>query len=300
MKKYAYTLWTLLFLILLGSIPVLLYNRGVDTAKIIGFVVIIAIVVALWYWRYDVRKKSPRNERIKLNTNDVFWLERHIPFFEELSKKDKKIFIDRVGIFLADVQITEVDKDVAEKDTCLYVASSAVIAYWGLPYYNYGDLQEVLVYPSNFNMDNTLNELGQVGGKVHHGGLMDKTMILSLPELIKGFQIDNDKKNVGVHEFSHLLDKSDGAIDGIPPYMGEEDRKIWLTIMDREMERIENDNSTVPDYGAINKTEFFAVTTEYYKECPKLLKIKHPELYRVLNKYYSRSEEKKGLVSKTD
>lgn len=294
MKKYAYLLWTLLFFILLGSIPIFLYNRGVDTARIVGFVTLIAIVLALWYWRFDLRKKSPRNERIKLNTNDKFWLERHIPFYEELSKNDKKIFIDRVGIFLADVQITEVDKDIAEKETCLYVAASAVIAYWGLPYYNYGELQEILVYPSNFNIDNTLNELGSVGGKVHHGGLMDRTMILSLPELIKGFQIDNDKKNVGVHEFSHLLDKSDGSIDGIPPFMGESERKIWLQIMDREMEQIKSGDSTVPDYGAINKTEFFAVVSEYYKECPNLLKIKHRELYDVLHKYYTQYEEKKG------
>lgn len=72
--------------------------------------------------------------------------------------------------------------------------------------------------------------------------------------------------------------------------MGDEDRKIWLKIMEREMERIKNDNSTVPDYGAINKTEFFAVASEYYKECPKLLKVKHKELYDVLDKYYSQSE----------
>lgn len=291
MKNVSYILWTLLFLGLLGSIPILLYNNGVGVAKIIGFVVIIAIVVALWYWRYDVRKKSPRNERIKLNTNDLFWLERHIPFYEKLTKSDRKIFIDRVGIFLADVQITEVDKEVAEKETCFYVASSAVIAYWGLPYYNYGELQEVLVYPSNFNLDNTLSERGRIAGKVHHGGLMDQTMILSLPELVKGFQIDNDKKNVGVHEFSHLLDKSDGSIDGIPPYMGEEDRKIWLQLMEREMDLMQKDKTTIPTYGGIDQTEFFAVVSEYYKECPNLLKIKHRELFDVLNNYYNQSNK---------
>jgi Mlc titration factor MtfA (ptsG expression regulator) len=287
MKKYSFLIWSLLFLILLGSIPLFLNYKGVATARIIGFTVTILIVVALWYWRYESRRKSPRNERIKLNSNDVFWLEKHISFYAKLSKKDQQIFKDRLGIFLADIQITEVDKEVAEKETCFYVAASAIITFWGLPYWNYGDLQEVLVYPSNFNMDNSLNDHGRVGGKVYHGGLMDKTMILSLPELVKGFQIDNDKKNVGVHEFSHLLDKSDGSIDGVPPFMEEKDQKIWLQIMDREMKKIENDNSTIPDYGAFDKTEFFAVVSEYYKECPKLLKIKHRELYDLLNDYYN-------------
>lgn len=294
MKKYSYLLWTLLFLVLLAAIPILLYNKGVGIAKIVGFVVIIAIVSALWYWRYEVRKKSPRNERIKLNTNDIYWLEKNISFYTKLSKNDRKIFLDRIGIFLADIQITEVDKDVAEKETCLYVASSAIIAYWGLPYWNYGELEEVLVYPSNFNMDNTLNDRGRVGGKVHHGGLMDRTMILSLPQLEKGFQIDNDKKNVGVHEFAHLLDKSDGSIDGIPPFMEKEDRKMWISIMEREMKKINNDSSTIPDYGGIDKTEFFAVVSEYYKECPKLLKIKHRELFEVLHDYYNQQDKKKS------
>lgn len=294
MKNYSYLLWTLLFLVLLGSIPLLLYNRGVDVARIVGFIVLIAIVVALWYWRYAIRKKSPRNERIKLDANDLFWLEKNISFYKKLSKNDRKIFLDRIGIFLADIQITEVDKEVADKETCFYVASSAIIAYWGLPYWNYGELQEVLVYPTNFNMDNTLNELGRVGGKVHHGGLMDKTMILSFPELKKGFQINNDKKNVGVHEFSHLLDKSDGSIDGIPPFMEKKDRKIWLNIMEREMSKINSDSSTIPDYGGVDKTEFFAVVSEYYKECPKLLKIKHIELYNVLHSYYNQPKIKKG------
>lgn len=294
MKKHSYLLWVLLFFVLLSSIPILLYNSGVASAKIVGFIIVIAIVAALWYWRYEIRKNSPRNERIKLNTNDVYWLDKNIPFFNQLSKQDRKIFLDRLGIFLADIQITEVDKEVAEKETCFYVASSAIMAYWGLPYWNYGELQEVLVYPSNFNMDNTLNAKGRVGGKVHHGGLMDKTMILSLPELVKGFQIDNDKKNVGVHEFTHLLDQSDGSIDGIPPFMGKEDRKVWLKVMDREMKKINSDSSTIPNYGGVDKTEFFAVASEYYKECPKLLKIKHRELYDVLNSYYNQSDIKKS------
>ena len=189
---------------------------------------------------------------------------------------------------MADVTITEIDKERPDKSTCLYVGSSAVIAFWGLPYWNYADLQEVIVYPSNFDEDNTLNQRGMIGGKVYHGGIMDRTMILSLPALKKGFAIDNDKKNVGVHEFAHLLDKSDGSMDGVPPEMGENDRKIWTQLMEKEIEAIADDNSTVPEYGATNKSEFFAVVTAYYKECPKLLKVKHRELYEVLNRYYSK------------
>lgn len=279
--------WVALFLILLVSIPFLLKSDGTTFAKGLGFLVVVSIVAALWYWRIQTRKIAPRNERVKLNVNDKYWLHEKIPFYSTLGKESKQIFEDRIGIFLADVQITEIGKEVAEKETCFYVASSAVIAFWGLPYWNYGDLREVLVYPSNFDMDNNLNKLGMVQGKVYHGGLMNNTMILSLPALVAGFQIGNDKKNVGVHEFAHLLDKSDGDIDGQPPMLGTEDRKAWITLVDTEIEKILNGKSTIPDYAATNHSEFFAVVVEYYKECPKLLKIKHPELFNAMERLFS-------------
>jgi MtfA peptidase len=286
MKFGRFTGWIFLFFMLLFAIVVLIDAKAVTIAKTLGFFLVVAIVGALWYWRIDSRRRSDRNERIRINTNDKFWLERNIPFYAKLVNKDKRIFEDRIGIFLADVQITEVDKEVAEKETCFYVAASAVIAFWGLPYWNYGDLREVLVYPSNFDMDNSLNKLGMVQGKVYHGGLMNNTMILSLPALISGFQIANDKKNVGVHEFAHLLDKSDGSIDGIPPMLGEEDRKIWIELVKIEIAKIKQGKSTLPENASRNHSEFFASAVEYYKECPHLLKIKHPELFAAMEEMF--------------
>lgn len=283
--------WVVLFFVLLAAIPLLIISDSNAIAKTLGIILVVAIIIALWYWRIQTRVKSPRNQRIKMNTNDIFWLKDHIPFYKKLPKKDQKIFEDRIGIFLADIKITEIGKELPEKETCLYVASSAVIAYWGLPYWNYGALSEVLVYPSNFNMDQTLNKLGIVEGKVFHGGLMNNTLILSLPALEKGFAIDNDKKNVGVHEFTHLLDKSDGEIDGYPPMMGEEDRKLWTHLIENEMEKIRGKKSTIPEYAAKNNAEFFAVIVEYYKECPKLLKLKHPELFEVLERIYTNKKK---------
>lgn len=289
MKSKSFLPWIILFLATLGSIPIILHFKGYTSARIIGVVMVVLIVAVLWFWRINTRNKSPRNERIKLTVNDKYWMKEHIPFYRRLNKQDQKIFEDRVGIFLADVTITEIGKEQPEKETCFYAASSAIIAFWGLPYYNYGDLREVLVYPSNFDKDNSLNKLGLVNGKVHHGGLMNNTMILSLPALIKGFQIDNDKLNVGIHEFAHLLDKSDGQIDGIPEYLGEEDKKIWVKLMQEAMEEIKANNSTIPDYGATSKAEFFAVVVTYYKEYPSLLKIKNRPLFEFLEEYFGES-----------
>lgn len=279
--------WIILFLVSLGLIPILFTSELTLTAKILGFFVLLSIIVALRVWRLQTKARSPRKDRFHFNKNDIFWLEKYIPFFNLLNKKDKKIFLDRMGLFIANVTITEVDQPLSDNISKFYVAASAVIAYWGLPYWNYGGLKEVLVYPSNFNDDQTLHTLGAVQGKVFHGGLMDNTIILSKPALIAGFSIGNDKKNVGVHEFAHLLDKSDGDIDGVPStVLGADDRKIWLQVMQQEMEKWQVKKSTIPPYALKSEAEFFAVITEYYKECPKLLKRKNPELYEALLKIY--------------
>lgn len=49
-----------------------------------------------------------------------------------------------------------------------------------------------------------------------------------------------------------------------------------------KLEAINDNYSDIRKYGGINQAEFFAVVTEYFFECPDLLKEKHPELYLML------------------
>ncbi|MDX1447265.1 M90 family metallopeptidase [Lishizhenia sp.] len=227
-------------------------------------------------------KKRARIQRYVINTNDKFWLNKNIPFYENLNPAQKKIFEHRIGLFLAEIRVTEIGKEHAEKSTAFYVASAAVIAFWGLPYWNYGELSEVLVYPDNFNKDFEVAQTHRIQGQVYDGGLMDSTMSLSLSALELGFKNDSDKKNVGVHEFAHLLDKEDGSIDGLPFMMNKELREKWAQLAKSEMLKIQNGKSDINAYGGTNMAEFFAVILEYYKERPKLLQRKHPEMYSVL------------------
>lgn len=286
-NKGRFIVWIATFLALLVLVAVLTKTGFRGTAKTVGIIVLVTIVVALWVWRIQTKSKAERTARIKMNVNDKHWLKEHIGFYADLNKKDKKVFQDRIGIFLSDIRITEVDKEVAEKETCYYVASAAIIAFWGLPYWNYGDLTEVLVYPSNFDMNNELNKRGLVSGKVHHGGLLDSTMILSLPALKRGFSNQTDKKNVGVHEFAHLIDKEDGSIDGVPFMVPANERLHWVELVKKEMKAIQSKHSDINKYAATNPQEFFAVVTEYYKERPELMEKKHPELFQMMEEMFS-------------
>lgn len=286
MNQFKFKIWIPVFIILLACIPLLTMLGQKNLAKVTGITTVVLTAFAIRRWLYLAKKIKGKPSKIDLNLNDRYWLNEHIHFYHQLTKPEKKIFEDRISLFVTDIIITEVGKEMPDRDTCLYVASSAVIAFWGLPYWNYGRLSEVLVYPENFDDNNTIDEHGNILGKVHHGGLMDTTMILSHPALVHGFANHHDKRNVGIHEFAHLIDKADGEIDGLPVGMSPDERKHWIQLCTEEMEEMIKGHSDINPYGATNRSEFFAVIVEYYKETPEILAKKHPELFEVLDRFF--------------
>jgi len=254
-----------------------------DTTFLIAFFFLMYLFYNLY--KFSFKNTVHKSKRVHLNINDRHWLNEHIDFYRKLTKEDKTLFEHRLGLFLGDVVITEVGKEVPEKEVCFYVASSAIITFWGLPYWNYGELSEVLVYPDNFDLENKISNTGRVQGKVHDGGLMDSTMILSLPALVSGFKNFKDGQNVGIHEFSHLIDKSNGVIDGLPDGFNSEMTKKWNRYVDIEFEKIEKGKSKLNSYALTNKGEFFAVLMEEFRENPVRLKKNNADLYEVINRW---------------
>lgn len=285
-----FSAWMIVFIIVLVMIPVLLISKLVFVAKVLGFSLIIFVSFALWMWRTQTARKITRLSRVRMTINEKYWLDRHIPFYHSLIKNDKRIFEDRIGLFLAEIKITQIGKEIPDKEVCLYVASSAIIAFWGLPYWNYSSLSEVLVYPDNFSNENEINRSGEIQEEVHHGGLMNSTMILSLRSLIQGFSIQNDGKNVGIHEFSHLLDKEDGSMDGVPYMIHPNDQIQWYKLIEGEINAIKKGKSDINQYGGISEVEFFAVLMEYYREKPAMLMKKHKVLYDFIHSKFSAIE----------
>lgn len=284
-SKGRFTSWLIVIFVLILAIPILIQIELTFVAKIIGLLLIVISSVALFYWVRKVSGSKVIKNRVALNANDRFWLKENIPFYRSLSKKEKTIFEDRVSLFLAEIIITDVTEEVPDKAECFFVAASAIIAYWGLPYWNYGGLREVLIYPNNFDEDKLVSSKGHILGSVHYGGLLDGTMILSRTALIAGFRNTSDGRNVGIHEFTHLLDKSDGQIDGLPVGLTKEQRTIWLSIFQNELK---NPNFRLDNYARTNEAEFFAVSMEMYKENPTVLLKWHPELHAILADYFNK------------
>ncbi len=262
--------------------------------------IIIAIILILTI--FFVKRLWNKNNWITPNTKfppkwRIILIEK-IPFYNALNSEEKKHFEFKVQEFLLNCKITGVKTTVDITDKTL-VAASAIIPSFPFKDWKYRNINEVLLYPGRFD-DNFNTEgkgrgiLGMVGT-----GYMEGKMILSKVALHKGFSIANDKKNTAIHEFVHLVDKMDGATDGIPELLLDKQYTIpWFDLIHKKMQEILDNNSDINPYGSTNPTEFFAVVSEYFFEKPKLLAQKHPELYVLLEKIFHQKMKQKKLFTK--
>jgi Mlc titration factor MtfA (ptsG expression regulator) len=244
-------------------------------AWIVLVIIAIAALVVIFY-------KKPL-KKITLSSEYKNLLTKHVAFYRSINENGKRLFENKINEFLGYVHISGVDTDVEEIDKLL-VAASAVIPIFGFPEWKYYNLREVILYPETFDKDEFLsaknggNTLGMVGN-----GPMQRIMILSKPALHEGFNNEMGTDNTGIHEFVHLLDKEDGAVDGLPEALMNRKYAVpWLNLISENMIAINEGSSDINVYGATNKAEFFAVASEYFFSRPDLFKEKHRDLYNLM------------------
>ncbi|MEL6867142.1 MAG: M90 family metallopeptidase [Bacteroidota bacterium] len=249
---------------------------------LIAFLLFFLIGLAFYLFR-----RAPKKKRLSFKDSWRAILNNKVRYYQRLPAAEKSRFEQEILDFFQDCDITGVDYKVTDTDRLL-VASSAVIPIFGFKdWHRYPHLREVLLYPTTFNPDSYAtkgkdrNVLGMVGW-----GYMNGQMILSAQALRNGFE-QAGRSNVGIHEFVHLLDKMDGATDGLPEYILERQYTIpWLDLVYQEIEAIKKDRSDLRDYGGTSETEFFAVASEYFFQRPEQLQRKHPELFDMLEEIF--------------
>lgn len=217
------------------------------------------------------------------------FLHAKVSFYGSLNPEEKIQFEIRCLSFIHATEFIGHDLEVSDEDRLLVAAGSVILA-WGFPQWHYVKVDTVVLVSKAFN---EAAEFGQHDSRItglvgtHH---LRGKMILSQPALHQGFSNDNDKRNVAIHEFAHLIDMADGDIDGLPKQVSEQAFSLpWLNLVSKKIREIDNNNSDIRDYGATNDAEFFAVASEYFFERPKRLKQKHPDLYKTLEHFYKQN-----------
>jgi Mlc titration factor MtfA (ptsG expression regulator) len=257
------------------------------------YIITVAILLIVLYVSLKSKKKAKliSLEKVVVPAHWHQLLVDNILFYKKLTKDEQKLFCNKMFHFLETKNIEAVHFELEELDRLL-IAASAVIPVFRFKTWNYSNLTTVLIYPDYF--DDDLQFDSKVEGRTIGGlvgtGRFENQMILSRKALHPGFSNTTDKGNTAIHEFIHLLDKTDGVIDGIPAVLLDKQYTIpYLQLVHKKMEAINNDTSDIRNYGGTSQIEFLAVAGEYFFERPKLFKRKHPELYKMLDACFIRA-----------
>jgi len=270
-------------LLMIGFWP----QAGSTTEIAVRFAGALVATTALFMFltRRDRQRVALRKEPFPTKWENV--LNRDVVFFQTLDESEKGRFREEVQLFLSEKRITGIKTSI-DDTTRVLVAASAIIPIFGFPGWEWDQINEVLIYPTTFDDEY------RTGGKEQHevlgmvgSGAMNRMMILSKPDLLQGFRSPQDQNNVGIHEFAHLLDKSDGTVDGIPGVaLPSNAIEPWLKLVHEEMRKIESGHSDINPYGLTSEAEFFAVVSEYFFENPHKMKEQHATLYTMLERIF--------------
>jgi Mlc titration factor MtfA (ptsG expression regulator) len=136
-------------------------------------------------------------------------------FYRVLNTEVRLLFNQRVLLFLSTTAVESGQLEVIDNDRLL-VADSAIIPVWGFKQWHYFNLKTVYLLPTTFNENIEFGKPDSlITGMVGTGQMANK-LVLSRPALYLGFENTQDKQNVGIHEFVHLIDMMDGECDGYP------------------------------------------------------------------------------------
>lgn len=211
----------------------------------------------------------------------------HVAFYDGLEADEKARFEQQMQLFLAGTRLTGVQTEVDDL-TRVLTAASAVIPVFGLPGWEYPTLHEVLIVPDAWQLGPKPGQevkplAGTLLGSVQ-GFQTSQYMRLSKAALVQGFADAADGRNVGVHEFAHLVDEADGQIDGVPgAVLPPGLRQPWAEVLHRELAALRAGHSPdIDPYAGTSEAEFFAVVSEYFFERPEKLREHHPALFALL------------------
>ncbi|NOK15732.1 zinc-dependent peptidase [Corallococcus carmarthensis] len=211
------------------------------------------------------------------------YLERHVPFVQELAPEPLQRFLDLLKLFAWEKEFIGAGGLTLTDEIRVVVSATAVrlVLYLDLSYYD--RLREVIVYPDAFKLP---DRTGVVLGEAKNWG----TVILSWQAVLDGLREPRDGHSTATHEFAHVLDREDGSFDGTPHLRRYSHYAAWASVMGEHFLKLREgrplERAVLDDYGGLNEAEFFAVATESFFEKSRQMKEKTPDLYEELKRFY--------------
>jgi Mlc titration factor MtfA (ptsG expression regulator) len=140
--------------------------------------------------------------------------------------------------------------------------------------YEYSLIEHILVYPGQFySTENDAQHLGEFNPA-------KGALVLSWVDFEKGYQITNDNRNLGIHEFMHAMQMEaiqSGDLDSAR--FSKQFQKILHRLSHQDVKDKLDETRYFRAYAFTNQFEFMAVIAEYFLESPTDFKTHFPQLY---------------------
>lgn len=237
--------------------------------------------------------KQRRRRRILQAPLPAAWrehLERNVGWYSLLSPQEQGKLEQDARIFIAEKHWEGCAGLTLTDEMLVTIAGQACLLVLAWEDYLFERVKTILVYPSVYRtkpVDGELDQPSIRSGEVLKGG----PMVLSWRDALVDARGARDGRNVILHEFAHVLDFENGAIDGIPLVGTLEEERRFGAVVRREYDALcralDQKRPTLLDpYGATSLSEFFAVATEAFFELGPSVRERHPDLYGILADFY--------------
>ncbi len=204
---------------------------------------------------------------------------RKFNYYTFLSPEAKDKFRHRILDFMEDKNFVGRDGFIMKKEHKIILSASAVQLTFGLRQFILGRIHTIMVYPDVFH-HRAYNQ--DFKGATFANGVV----AFSWPHFKSGYDIPNDRYNLGLHEMAHALRLSvaKDPYEAYDQYFKEQFFK-WENMAEREFDRMQQNldqPAFLRQYAGTDMHEFFSVCVENFFEVPHLLYQHHPELYTQL------------------
>jgi MtfA peptidase len=255
------------------------------------------LLVAAWLWSEPYRV-ARRRRRVASRPFPPAWrdmLRRRVPYVRRLPADLQIQLRKHIQVFLAEKAFVGCKGLVVTDEMRVAIAAQACLLIMNRRTDYFSNLRQILVYPGAFVVDRVrtdgagvLQEQRQVlSGESWSQG----QVVLSWEDVQDGAAVDDDGRNVVIHEFAHQLDQESGHANGAPLLARREHYGPWSQVLSEEFERLQEqarngEPALISHYGTTSPAEFFAVVSEVFFEQPQRMAAEHPALYRELGRFY--------------
>lgn len=211
----------------------------------------------------------------KLNPERKSILKNQFQFYTKLKPKHLQYFEHRVVSFMNDKNFVGRDGLMITDEMKVLISATAVMLTFGFRDFYIGLIKNIFIYPNEFySLSNESYHKGEFNPRL-------QTLVLSWADFKKGFDINDDNINLGIHEIAHAIHLNSMKERDVSSTIFSDSFKELTDMLAKEdtLRKALIESRYFRDYAYTNQYEFVAVIIETFIESPAEFRSQFPEVY---------------------